>query len=156
MKKTPQEFHYKPLEVSSPAFNDRDSIPDKYTCDGLNISPPLVIEHIPDEARSLVLVMDDPDAPHGTFVHWVMWNIPVTHHILENDVPGIEGMNDFGRTRYGGPCPPSGTHRYYFKIYALDDLLELPSTTDKAALEEAIHGHVLAFGETIGLYRRKG
>jgi len=145
---------YKELKVSSKAFRDGEYIPDKYSCDGANINPPLDIEHIPDNAISLVLIVDDPDAPIGTWVHWIAWNIPVTHHIKENEIHGIEGYNDFQQHHYGGPCPPSGTHRYFFKVYALDALLDLPAHSNKMQLEKAMSEHILAFGELIGLYKK--
>ncbi len=148
--------HFNPLVVSSAAFQNNELIPIQYTCDGKNLSPSLEIEHIPMEAKCLALIMDDPDAPRGTWVHWVAWNIPVTHHLEENEVHGLEGLNDFQKHHYGGPCPPSGTHRYFFKIYALDALLDLPSDTRKEQLENAMNNHVIAFGELIGLYKRAG
>src|SRR5665647_2027424 len=134
---------YKQLKVSSIEFQNEEMIPLKYTCDGRNINPPLDIEHIPEEAKCLALIVDDPDAPIGTWVHWVVWNIPVTHHIKENDIQGIEGINDFQKNHYSGPCPPSGTHRYFFKIYALDVLLRLPATTKKIEWEKAMSDHIL-------------
>lgn len=146
---------YKLLIVTSPVFKENEMIPVKYTCDGINVSPPLNIEHIPEEAKCLALIVDDPDAPIGTWVHWVIWNIPVTHHIKENEVHGTEGINDFQQHHYGGPCPPSGTHRYFFKVYALDALLDLPANTKKLQLEKAMSEHIIAFGELIGLYKRK-
>jgi Raf kinase inhibitor-like YbhB/YbcL family protein len=145
---------YKQLIVSSTAFQDDGLIPSKYTCDGKNINPPLDIKQIPEETKCLALIVDDPDAPIGVWVHWLVWNIPVTHHFKENEVHGTEGVNDFQKHHYGGPCPPSGTHRYFFKIYALDTLLELPPSTKKIQLEKAMSGHIIAFGELIGLYRR--
>jgi len=145
---------YKPLKVSSPAFGHEKYIPAKYTCDGVNISPPLTIEHVPEKAACLVLILDDPDARAETWVHWLIWNIPLTHHLKENAVHGIEGMNDFKQHQYGGPCPPSGTHRYFFKVYSLDTLLDLPVHTTKVQLEKAMSGHIIAFGELIGLYKR--
>jgi len=146
---------YDTLLISSQVFDHQGSIPSQYTCDGRNINPPLAIEHIPEEAESLVLIVDDPDAPGGMWVHWVVWNIPITLSIKENSVPGVEGVNDFKRNHYGGPCPPSGTHRYFFKVYALDEVLDLPASTDKKALELAMQPHILAFGEIIGFYKRK-
>jgi Raf kinase inhibitor-like YbhB/YbcL family protein len=146
---------YKQLKVSSTAFKSEDMIPSKYTCDGSNINPPLDIENIPEEAKCLSLIVDDPDAPAGIWVHWVVWNIPVTHHIKENKVHGAEGINDFQQHHYGGPCPPSGTHRYFFKVYALDALLDLPSKTNKLQLEKTMSEHIIAFGELVGLYKRK-
>ena len=146
---------YKQLKVSSTAFLHEGMIPFKFTCDGKNFNPPLDIEHIPEETKSLVLIVDDPDAPVGTWVHWLVWNIPVTHHIKENEVHGKEGMNDFQQLHYGGPCPPSGTHRYFFKVYALNALLDLPSNTKKPQLEKAMSEHIIAFGELVGLYKSK-
>jgi hypothetical protein len=155
MKHEIKEVDYKLMHVSSRAFKENEKIPVKYTCDGENISPPFDIEHIPEEAKSLVMIADDPDAPVGTWVHWVMWNIPVTHHIKENEVHGTEGLNDFGKHQYGGPCPPAGTHRYFFKVYALDNILSLPSNATKQHVERAMSGHILGFGELIGLYSRE-
>lgn len=146
--------HYKPLRITSTAFQNKEFIPIKYTCEGMDVNPPLHIEHIPEEAKCLALVMDDPDAPKGTYVHWVAWNIPLTHHIIENESLGIEGINDFQQHHYGGPCPPSGTHRYFFKVYALDALLDLPDHTTKVQLEKTMSKHIIAFGELIGLYKR--
>lgn len=146
---------YSQLTISSSAFMHDGMIPVQYTCDGENISPPLDIDHIPEEAECLVLIVDDPDAPAGDWVHWLVWNIPVTHHIRENEMHGIEGINDFKQHHYGGPCPPSGTHRYFFKVYALDALLRLPADTGKQELEKAMSEHVIAFGELVGTYSRK-
>jgi hypothetical protein len=146
---------YKSLKVSSTAFQHEGVIPLQYTCDGRNISPPLDIEHIPEEAKCLVLIADDPDAPLGTWVHWIAWNIPVTHHIKENELHGTEGLNDFQQHHYGGPCPPLGAHRYFFKIYALNSLLHLPVDTKKLQLEKAMSEYIIAFGELVGLYERK-
>lgn len=145
---------FKELKVTSSAFQNDELIPAKYTCDGLNISPPLDIQFIPEEAACLALIADDPDAPRGTWVHWVVWNMPVTHHIKEGEIHGTEGLNDFKKNSYGGPCPPSGTHRYFFKIYALNSLLHLPSNTSKLQLEKAMSEYIIAFGEVVGLYKR--
>lgn len=146
---------YRQLTVSSPAFQSGGLIPVQYTCDGVNVSPPLDIGNIPHETTSLAMIVDDPDAPIGTWVHWLIWNIPVTGHLKENDVRGTEGINDFQQRHYGGPCPPSGTHRYFFKVYALNALLDLPATTNKRDLEKAMSEHIIAFGELMGLYQRK-
>jgi Raf kinase inhibitor-like YbhB/YbcL family protein len=145
------------LTVSSPAFRQGNLIPATYTCDGPDINPPLLIEHVPLAAKTLALIMDDPDAPGGMWVHWILWNIdPGTHEIKENSVPGgaKQGRNDFGKTTYGGPCPPSGTHRYFFKLFALDTTLDLGPGTSKTALEKAMNGHVIAQGELMGKYKR--
>ena len=146
--------HYKVLRITSNAFQHNEMIPSKYTCDGKDINPPVDIADIPMEAKCLALIVDDPDAPRGTWVHWVVWNIPITNHIRENEQPGEEGLNDSGKQGYGGPCPPSGTHRYFFKVYALDALLDLPSDTTKDQLEKMMSNHILAFGELIGVYSR--
>ena len=122
------------------------------------MNPPLVIEDVPSAARSLALIADDPDAPRGTWVHWVVWNIdPSIGMIPEHSLPpgASEGMNDFKKRNYGGPCPPSGTHRYFFKLYALDRSLDLKPDTTAKTLETAMKGHVLAQQTIIGLYARK-
>ena len=143
--------------ISSPAFTHQGMIPQKFSCDGADVSPPLQFDGAPANARSLALIMDDPDAPRGTWVHWVLWNIaPSNRGIKENSIPSgaCQGMNDFGRQDYGGPCPPSGTHRYFFKLYALDTTLDLGPSTTKAGLESAMQGHIIARAELVGLYKR--
>lgn len=143
--------------ISTPAFKNGEKIPSKYTCDGENINPPLEISDIPKNAKSLVLIMDDPDSPSGTWLHWSVWNIdPATKKIDENSVPigAVEGKTSFNINGYGGPCPHSGTHRYFFKLYALDCTLELSSEADKATLEKAMMDHILAKAELMGLYKR--
>ena len=111
------------MKLTSPEFKHNEFIPKKFTCQGQDISPALIIEDVPLEAKALALIVDDPDAPMGTWVHWVVFDIPVTSRINEGQIPGKQGINDFGRKNYGGPCPPSGTHRYFFKLYALDKAL---------------------------------
>jgi Raf kinase inhibitor-like YbhB/YbcL family protein len=146
------------LKVTSSAFSDGGKIPKKYTCDSSNASPPLRIENLPKTAKSLALIVDDPDAPGRTWTHWLLWNIePKTAEIREDSVPqnAVQGTSDFGSARYGGPCPPSGSHRYYFKAYALDITLSLPSSAKKAALERAMAGHIVAKGSLIGTYSRE-
>jgi len=146
------------LTVTSSAFNNNGFIPRQYTCDGKDINPPLTTENVPSEAKSLALIVDDPDAPRGTWVHWVLWNIdPKLKAVMENSVPAgaHQGKNDFKRNSYGGPCPPSGTHRYFFKVYALDAILNISPDSTKPDLEKAIQGHILAEGHIIGLYQRK-
>ena len=146
------------ITLTSPAFHGGGQIPATFTCDGTDVNPPLAIGPVPAGTRSLALIMDDPDAPVGTWVHWVLWNIPPqTREIHENSVPSgaSQGRNDWHRTGYGGPCPPSGTHRYFFKLYALDTLLDLGATTTKADLERAMQGHILGRGELVGTYHRK-
>lgn len=144
------------MKLTSPAFQNEGLIPSKYTCDGDNISPALIISDIPNNAKSLALIMDDPDAPMGTFVHWVVWNIPADKkEIKEGETGGFkEGMNDFGRIGYGGPCPPSGTHRYFFKLYALDTKLNLNDDVTKADLEKAMGDHIIAQARLMGTYSR--
>jgi Raf kinase inhibitor-like YbhB/YbcL family protein len=154
MKHIDKAIDYKKMDISSTAFKDGEMIPAKYTCDGINVNPPLDIKDIPEQTKCLVLIADDPDAPIDTWVHWLVWNIPVTHHLKENAVHGVEGLNDFHQHRYGGPCPPSGTHRYFFKVYALDALLNLPAGTKKLQLEKVMSEHIIGFGELIGLYKR--
>jgi Raf kinase inhibitor-like YbhB/YbcL family protein len=145
------------LTINSPAFADGQPIPAKFTADGANLSPALAIANPPPGAACYALIVDDPDAPMGTWVHWVVWNIPAgTTTIPEGKLPAgsVEGRNSWGRTGYGGPSPPSGTHHYHFKLYALDRTLELPRTADKAALIDAMEGRVLARAQLVGTYRR--
>ena len=144
----------KELSVTSTAFEHNKLIPTKYTCEGDNVNPPLTIENIPDGTKSTVLIVDDPDAPMGTWDHWTVWNIPPTHRIEENTIPGTEGLNSARKHSYGGPCPPWGTHRYFFKVYALDAKLDLNPNSKKKDVEKAMQDHVLAKGELIGLYYR--
>lgn len=146
---------YKLLKISSPEFESEGLIPSRYTCDGSNIRPQLDIENIPGECQSLAVIVEDPDAPSGTWTHWITWNIPVTHQLKENDIHGLEGMNDFRQLHYGGPCPPSGIHRYFFKVYALDTILELQQGASKKELEKTMGGHILAYGELMGRYKRQ-
>lgn len=146
------------LMISSSAFADKAEIPSRFTCDGQDVSPPLAFEAVPPGTKSLALIMDDPDAPGGTWVHWVAWNIPPqTRDIKENSLPTgtSQGLNDWKRNRYGGPCPPSGIHRYFFKLYALDTTLNLPPATTKTDLERAMEGHLLGQGQLMGTYRRR-
>jgi Raf kinase inhibitor-like YbhB/YbcL family protein len=146
----------KELTVKSTAFESNKEIPKKYTCLGEGINPRITIEGKPKETKSLALVIDDPDAPNGTFDHWIMWNIPPsTTTIGENSAPGTEGLNSSAQNGYTGPCPPSGTHRYFFKVYALDTELRLGTHSSKKDLEKAMKGHVLAEGQLIGLFNKK-
>jgi Raf kinase inhibitor-like YbhB/YbcL family protein len=145
----------KELVVRSPSFQANTLIPKKYSCDGEGVNPPLTIEGVPKESKSLVLVVDDPDASGGTFDHWVVWDIPPsTTKIAEHSIPGTEGLNSAQQKRFMSPCPPSGTHRYFFKVYALDVELKLDTKTTKRDLEKAIQNHILGKGELIGLYHR--
>jgi len=145
----------KKLAITSPAFENNGFIPSKYTCDGDNINPALKIAGVPEGTQSLTLIVDDPDAPMGTWDHWIVWNIPPTERIEENSVPGTEGLNDSRKHSYGGPCPPSGAHRYFFKVYALDTKLVLHPNSRKKDVEKAMEGHILAKGEIVGLYKRR-
>lgn len=142
------------MRLKSPEFEHNGMIPSKFTCDGIDVNPTLVIEDIPNETKSLALIMDDPDAPMGTWVHWVVYNIPPLSRIDEDSIPGTQGKNDFRKLDYGGPCPPSGTHRYFFKLYALDGELDLEEGARKEDVEKAMEGHILAQAEFIGLYKR--
>jgi len=150
------------IKLRSPAFKEGEMIPKKYTCDGEDISPPLFWEGIPEEAKSLALICDDPDAPMGTWVHWVIFNIPSAEKGLPENVPprkilkngAVQGKTDFGRVGYGGPCPPGGIHRYFFKIYALDERISLEPGATKKKLLKAMEGHILAEGKLMGKYGR--
>lgn len=142
------------MKINSPDFKNNELIPKKFTCDGEDVSPGLVIESIPQQAKSLALVVDDPDAPMGTWVHWVVYDMPLSSRIEQNSIPGKQGINDFGRRNYGGPCPPSGTHRYFFKVYALDAMLNLKEGLSKKELECFLQGHILEKAELVGLYKR--
>ncbi len=143
------------ISITSPSFQAGGDIPTKFTCNGTNVSPELQISSVPNETKSVVLIVDDPDAPRGLFTHWIVWNIdPKTTRVAENSAPtaGVQGTNDFGKRNYGGPCPPSGTHRYFFKIFALDIKLESKPSARRAELDAAMRGHVLAQGELMGRY----
>lgn len=144
------------MRLTSAAFEHEGDIPERYTCDGDDVSPALSVHDIPEGAISLALVMDDPDAPVGTWDHWVAYDIPLEGQIPENVASlGTPGKNSWGRTGYGGPCPPSGTHRYYFAVYALDAPLGLESGADKATVLDALSGHVLAEASLMGHYSRQ-
>ncbi len=144
------------MRISSAVFENEGVIPSEYTCDGRDISPPLRFEEVPEGTVSLALIMDDPDAPLGTFDHWMVWNIPPSAtSIQEGKAPeGVQGKNDFGRNGYGGPCPPRGVHRYLFKLYALDAKLDLPEGSRKKALEKAIQGHIVEHATLTARYSR--
>ena len=144
------------FNIFSPAFESGQKIPSKHTCDGDDMSPPLHIEGVPSEANSLALIMDDPDAPSGMWVHWVKWNIPVeTADIGEGTEPmGVPGNGSGGNTYYKGPCPPSGTHRYFFKLYALDTVLSIHEGATKDELLKVMEGHIIDEAELVGLYSR--
>ena len=150
------------MQITSQAFEEGGMIPGKYTCDGQDVSPPLAWDAVPPGTKSLALICDDPDAPVGTWVHWVYYDIPADSRGLPEKVPqdkkpspgGTQGINDFRKTGYGGPCPPGGTHRYYFKLYALDTLLELAPGASKGRLLKEMKGHVLGEAQLMGKYRR--
>lgn len=144
----------KNLIITSPAFSNNNRIPSKFTCSGEDVNPQIDIKGLPEETKSLALIVDDPDCPIGDWVHWIVWNIKPTTTIKENSIPGVQGINDFGKHSYGGPCPPSGTHRYFFKVYALDTLFSLDVHTRKKGFEKAMSGHILAKGELVGTYSR--
>lgn len=148
------------MEINSPAFEQHQPVPRKYTCEGEDISPPLQFRDVPAKTKSLVLIMDDPDAPGGTFDHWIMWNLPSNATALAEGVkvqkPVLQGKNGFRDNRYRGPCPPPGRpHRYFFKLYALDTMIELREGSSKAQLLEAMEGHILGKAELVGTYQRK-
>jgi len=151
------------IKITSSAFQDGGLIPAKYTCDGADVSPPLQWDTVPEGTKSIALICDDPDAPMGTFVHWVIFGLPAETRQLAEKVPADktlpsgarQGTSDFGRVGYGGPCPPSGTHRYFFKIYALDTKVDLPAGARKSDLLKAMQGHILSQGQLIGKYKRR-
>ena len=151
------------FEIKSSAFADGEYIPDKYTCKSVDISPPLEWSGAPEGTKSFVLICDDPDAPMGTWVHWVAFNIPADKTLLQEDIPKqgrlsdgtIQGLTNFRRVGYGGPCPPPGKpHRYFFELYALDTALSLDESAKKRDVEKAIEGHILGEAKIIGLYKR--
>jgi len=145
------------MKITNSAFPEGGNIPSKFTCDGSDTSPPLQITGVPSEAKSLVLIADDPDAPGGLFTHWLVWNIPPqTNSIPEGAAPkGVQGTNDFGKSGYGGPCPPIGRHRYFFKLYALDAVLPNLGQLSKTKLEASMKPHVIARAELIGAYQKR-
>ena len=150
------------LKITSRSFENGGMIPMKFTCDGIDISPHLQWESVPEGTQSFALICDDPDAPLKTWVHWVIYNIPADQRELAENIPpqkqlpngALQGTNDFRKIGYGGPCPPGGTHRYYFKIYALDTMLDLEAGATKAELLKAMEGHILGTGELMGKYKR--
>lgn len=150
------------LMLTSTAFKEGEMIPRKYSCDGADISPPLKWNSVPSQTKSLALIADDPDAPMGTWVHWVIFNIPPNLTELPEEVPTasslpdgtLQGKNDFRNIGYGGPCPPGGTHRYFFKLYALDAMLKLPAGSTKPNLLRAMQGHIVGEAQLMGKYSR--
>lgn len=153
------QFHsgtnYKFLKLDSEAFDQNGIIPSKFTCDGVNVNPAININGLPEEAKTLALIVDDPNGVNGTFCHWLIWNLPVTDRILEGEHRGLPGRNDFGFYKYNGPCPPVGTHHYYFKVYALDCILNIPACSGKLQLETAMKDHVVGFGFLVGKYHMR-
>lgn len=146
------------MQLTSPAFPGGESIPAKYTCEGDNVSPPLNVSGVPDGAQSLALIMDDPDAPSGTWIHWTVWNIPPeTKTMSEGRAPAgaVEGATD-REAEYHGPCPPSGSHRYFFRLYALDTKISLWPEATRGELGRAMEGHILDKTEFMGIYQKKG
>ena len=146
------------MKITSSAFQEGGNIPSRFSRDGQNVNPALRIEGTPSDAKSLLLIMDDPDAPVGLFTHWLVWNIdPKTTEIAEKSVPkgAVQGTNDYSTIGYGGPQPPSGTHRYYFKIFALDQILDLKPGAKRAEVDAAMSGHVIAQGELIGRFSKQ-
>ena len=145
--------------LTSDAFLDNESIPTKYACDGENVNPPLTLSLVPKDTKSLVLIVEDPDAPvKSNFTHWLLYNMPASLlQILKNTVPGdsMVGLNDVGTASYQGPCPPSGTHRYFFKVFALNNILDLPRGAQKDQVIEAMKGHIIESAELVGLYTKK-
>ena len=145
------------ISVSSSAFSPGGKIPPQFTCKGANVNPPLEFHGVPSHAKSLALIVEDPDAPAGLFTHWLVWNIaPTAGQIGEKSAPpgAMQGTNDFGKSGYGGPCPPSGTHRYFFRVIALDQQLDLKSGKKRAEFDKAIAGHILARGELMGRFSK--
>ncbi len=144
------------MKLTSSAFEEGEEIPERYTCDGADVNPPLKIMDIPAETKSLALIVDDPDAPGKVWVHWVVWEIPPEmKKIAEGSILGVQGLNDFKRKDYSGPCPPSGTHRYFFKVYALSIVPDMKENAGKEELEKAMQGHIIAEARLMGTYQRK-
>ncbi len=143
-----------PMILSSPEFENGALIPTRFTCDGNDINPTLRIENVPAGTKSLALILEDPDGSRGTWVHWIVYDLPVIMWIDEDSIPGTQGTNDYDVKEYRGPCPPPGTHRYVFKLYALDTELGLGEGVEKDALEMAMQGHILDTSELSGFYSR--
>ena len=156
-KGTPVVQEVENMKLTSPAFENNKEIPSEYTCDGSDTSPELNIADVPENTKSLVLINDDPDAPVGTWDHWIVFNMPTTTNKINKgrEPTGTAGKNSWGRTGCGGPCPPSGTHRYFFKLYALDTELDLAEGTTKKDIEAAMEGHIIDKTELVGTYKRQ-
>jgi hypothetical protein len=150
------------IKITSPAFKEGEPIPIRYSCNDVNVSPPLNFEELPEDTSSLALILEDPDASGGIFTHWIIFNLPAETKMLKEFMMGRElmddgskhGLNSFGLVGYSGPCPPGGTHRYFFKIYALDEKLDLPPLIRRDEFLEAIEGHILDQGELMGTFTR--
>jgi len=150
------------MKLISSAFQEGEAIPRQFTCDGINVSPPLEWSGVPSTAKTIAIIADDPDAPNGAWVHWVLYNLPADNIGLVENLPagenvkggGFQGKTDFGKTGYGGPCPPSGTHRYFFRVYAVDSELSLKAGATKDELLKAMEGHIVAQAQLVGTYRR--
>ncbi|MGO9386869.1 MAG: YbhB/YbcL family Raf kinase inhibitor-like protein [Methanobacterium sp.] len=150
------------IKIKSKVFEDGEPIPTKYTCSGVDVSPPLEWTSIPEDTESIGIICEDPDAPGGTWSHWIIFNLPadtmsLSEHIMSREIMdngAIQGLNDFGKVGYAGPCPPKGTHHYYYKIYALDVKLDLPPRTSRKTFLETINGHIIDQGQIMGTYTR--
>ncbi|HSX29405.1 MAG TPA: YbhB/YbcL family Raf kinase inhibitor-like protein [Candidatus Saccharimonadales bacterium] len=145
------------MQITSSAIQASGQVLPDYTCDGENVSPPLTFSEIPEGTKSLVLILEDPDAPNGLFTHWLLYDMsPATLQLMQDQPPltGKSGTNDFGKQGYGGPCPPTGSHRYYFRLYALDAVLDLPAGAGRSTLASAMAGHEIATAELMGAYAR--
>ncbi len=143
------------MKFYSPEFKNDEMIPSKFTCDGEDVNPPMYISDVPNNTKSLSLTVKDPDAPNKTWKHWIVYDMPVIEKIKENSVPGKQGQNDFGKKEYGGPCPPSGTHRYLFELYALDTNLDMDEGKSCDEVEQAMEGHIIEKAQFVGLYKKK-
>ncbi|MFW6285771.1 MAG: YbhB/YbcL family Raf kinase inhibitor-like protein [Nanoarchaeota archaeon] len=145
------------MEIKSNSFKENCYIPSKYTCQGDDINPSLIIRDIPKNTKSLAIIVDDPDAPQKTFVHWIIWNIKPQKEIKESffSANTSSGINDFGVNKYKGPCPPNGVHRYFFKVYALNKMLDLNQETNKKDLEDAMQNHIIQKAQIMGIYKKE-
>jgi Raf kinase inhibitor-like YbhB/YbcL family protein len=148
-------FQTPTLTITSPDFEHEGEIPVRFTCEGDDANPALNIAGIPEGTKSLAIIVEDPDLPLASFNHWVVWNIPPQETIAAGSVPGVQGYSSLGKTSYLGPCPPGGTHRYFFKVYALNSMLDIDPDTNKKKVEAAMEAHILAKGELMGWYHKK-
>lgn len=148
----------KKLSISSPDFTENGNLPQKYTCDGLDVNPPLIFENVPHDTRSLTLIVEDPDSPGKTWLHWVVFNIdPTTNFVNANSVPsrGVQSLTDFGKSKYGGPCPQNGIHKYKFKLFALDTVLDLTEDVTLEEIMNSMNEHIIDKAEISALYTRE-